>query len=142
MRKYRWEKLITKPSWHDVDDNFRPDLSSIDFPSDHITIGQMRQQQPDILESDLPLAVGEPREIRAIHVARIEHLVAKKAWAAAIGLPDPAPSVRMQNELPIINDVYKLCGLSEGGKSTEELIRRIETEATRLAKLSIGEGRG
>lgn len=124
-----------KPEW-------LPDISSIEFPTDRITVGQMRRDQPELLDADRPFVRAHLESPDALYATRMEHVLARKAWAAAIGLPDPAPERERLEEIGQINKVYTRFGISTGRQQTLELVRRFEAEAAQLAKLSVGHGRG
>lgn len=125
----------------DANEDFNPDLSSIEFPSERITLGQLRKVEPEFLSTDRAMIDNHMTVVHGINALRIEQILARQAWAAAIGLPDPIPFRKRATEIEYLTDVYKDYGISTGPQQTEELVRRFETEAARLAKLSVGQGR-
>lgn len=122
--------------------DFQPDISSIQFPTDQITLGQMRKQQPELLQNDRAMLDRHPADVEIINAARIEHILARKAWASALGLPDPDEFRDRKEELQYLTEVYKEYGIASGPKHTEELVKAFETEAARLAGLSAGRSPG
>ena len=123
-----------------TDNDFNPDLSSLEFPSDRITLVQLRRVEPEYFSTDRQMLDNDLTVVHGINALRIELVLARKAWAAAIGLPDPDTFRKRPTEIEYLTDVYKDYGLSSGRQQTEELVRRFETEAARLAKLSVGQG--
>jgi hypothetical protein len=126
----------------DKQEEFNPDLSSIEFPTDRITLGQIWRTWPQLHQKEEHLSRGASSDIDAIRAAQVERIAARQAWAKAIGLPKTANHYHRHEYVGYLNDIYKAYGLSAGKKQTEEMIRRFEAEASRLAKLSVGEGRG
>lgn len=132
--------------WISQDDGpppeFPADLSAVSFPTDQLTVADMRKDQPDILNSHRALIDSRADDVYVLSTLRSEVMLAKKAWAKAIGAPEPWAVLPRRDLVTDLNHMYMRYGLSTGRKQTEELVRRFEAEATRLAKLSIGEGRG
>ena len=118
------------------------DISSIEFPTDRITLGDMRRTEPGIMLNERALLDRHPVNIDAIAAAQIEHILALKAWAAASGRSDPKPLRSRRGSIEFLAQVYKDYGLATGRRQTEELVRRFEVEATRLAGHSMGQGHG
>jgi hypothetical protein len=119
------------------------DLTQVHFPSDQLTLAQLRRDQPELLFSDKELLDSNRRitDVRMFETMRTEHILANKAWAKAIGLPDPFPTHNHREEISFLNDDYQRYGLSTGAKQTAELVRAFENEAANLARLAVGEGR-
>lgn len=120
---------------------FNPDLSSITFPSERITLGQMRKVEPEWFSTDREMLDNNLVVVHGINALRVEQILARKAWAEAIGLPDPDTFHSRATEVEYLTDIYKDYGISTGPQQTEELVRRFETEAAKLAKISAGQSR-
>ncbi len=116
-----------------------PDFSTIQFPSDRITIAQIRKEQPYMFTRD---ALGEAHagNFDAVNTIRCELILAEKAWAAALGRPDPQPDCHRLEEIAMLNDDYVRYGLSTGIWKTRQLVRDFEKAVA--AQAQIAEGRG
>ncbi len=121
--------------------DFNPDLSSIEFPTDRITLGQMRRLEPGLMTSGREMANQHLINADAICTMAIEQRLAKQAWAQAIGMPGVDRLDEREDDLAHLNEIYTMYGLSSGENQTQEMVRRFETEAARLGRLSVGEGR-
>jgi len=125
-------------------DDLLPELSKVRFPTDAVTMAQVRRDQPELIYSDKEL-LNPYRRITNVHILetmRTEHILASKAWAKAIGLADPFPTHHRREEIGFLIDDYQRYGLSTGANQTKELIRVFEKEAAHQAKLAAGQGRG
>ena len=126
----------------DEKSQFHFDFSSIEFPSDRITLGQIRRMESETMTSNRRLIERHPSNIEAINACRMEHILARKAWATTVGLADPDPSYLRREEVDNLSHIYRRYGIAGGKRETNELIRRFEAEVERVARLSTGEGRG
>jgi hypothetical protein len=117
-----------------------PDFSTISFPSDRITIGQIRQEQPDTFAED-GLFTAHATYFLAISTVLCEQGLAKKAWAAALGQPDPEPNEDRLEQITMLNDDYVRYGLSTGIAKTREMVREFEKAVAKQALKSEGKGR-
>jgi hypothetical protein len=109
-------------------------LSAIEFPSDRITVGQLRKEQPEAFDE-----IGKYTNItfRTVNVAATiatERKLVEKAFAAALGLPDPSPNYSRRYEIDMLNDDYCRYGLSTGKQATTQLVRELEKAAKLQAK--------
>lgn len=118
------------------------DFSTVEFPSDRLTLGQIRRQEPEIMTSHRQMGDRHPADIDALDACRMEHILAKKVWAKVVGMPDPHPRHIRREEVDNLSHIYKRYGISKGKLETNEIIRRFEADVERAAKLSMGEGRG
>jgi hypothetical protein len=102
----------------------------------------MRRKEPNAFERHA-LDSGEPAQCDAFAVLSIEIRVAERAFAAALGLPDPYPAeiYAKSDDMRQLNDAYQEYGLSTGIWQTEELVRAVERQATRQAVRHRGESR-
>lgn len=122
------------------DSEFTPDLSKVNFPSDRITVKDMRRAQPSLLFSDRELLRFDRQlmHIEAIDTARVEHILARKAWAKALDLPDPHASHERLDLISFLDEGYQRYGISSGPKATLELVRQFESEAAQEAARTAG----
>jgi hypothetical protein len=111
----------------------RLDLSKMRFPTDRITIGQLRAEQPDIYMSEnLRRMESVDANVFATMITEIEF--AETAFAKALGLPAPHPKESQQERISWLNDDYKRYGISTGAQATRQLAREIEKAAVEQAK--------
>jgi hypothetical protein len=123
-------------------EKFNPDLSSIEFPTDRITLGQIWKAEPELLHDNQNMSRGVPSDIDAIRAAQIERIAARQVWAKTIGMPRDAHYYHRHDYVGYLNDIYKMYGLSSGRKQTDEMVRGFESQVEKAAKQSIGQGRG
>ena len=118
------------------------DVSRLAFPSDTITLGVMRHREPHVFEREA-LAAGEPGYCDAIALLSIEMRVAERAFAAAIGMPDPYDKdvYPPADDACQLHEAYVEYGLSTGTNQTNEHIRRIERDAAEQAREHGGKAR-
>lgn len=126
----------------DKKEEFNPDLSSIEFPTDRITLSQIWKAEPGLFDDPQNLSRGAPSDIDAIRAVQVERIAARQVWAKTIGMPRSEHFYHRPDYVGYLNDVYKKYGLSSGRKQTEEIVRRFESQAEQFARISIGEGRG
>jgi hypothetical protein len=111
------------------------DFSQLSFPSDKLTIGAIRAAQPFRFRGD----DANFMDISGLITA--ERWLARKAYAAALGQPDPYGDSDMTDRAGVIAalaDEYARLGLSSGAMHTREIVRAFETEAAEQAKQHIG----
>jgi hypothetical protein len=119
----------------------------LDYPSDRVTIQMIRASRPlsfEKIESDFFFAshMYGPREGIGCMLS-MERQLAHKAFAAAVGEPDPYPDEEesRQELVRMLTDSYKRVGLSSGIKHTEQLVRDIERQAVAQAHKQLGQSR-
>jgi hypothetical protein len=117
------------------DDTPRCDTGAIAFPTDAITLGRMRHAEPHLFTCQARRD-GAISDCDALSTLAIEMRLAEKAFAVALGRPDPFPYPDDQRDLLIqdLDEAYREYGLSSGMQSTIELVRRFEAEAAGQAK--------
>lgn len=116
------------------------DVTKIDFPSDKVTVGQMRRLQPEsFTQANFVKLRGD--EIPIVSAMCLEEMLAQKAYASAAGLPDPYPDDDRLESIRWLYDEYAQYGLSSGVKHTRELVRGFEKAAVQLAKAALGQSR-
>lgn len=105
------------------------DVSLLTFPSDKVTVGQIRRVQPSLFS---PAKAGGDN-VYALAVLSAELLLAEKAYAEAAGLPEPWPAWPRKGLIESLQEDYQRYGLSSGVKQTLELVRRFEQDAANQA---------
>lgn len=115
------------------------DASTIDLPSDRVTVGQIRRRQPYLFTSE-----GYRQsllDIDVIAIADVEVALAAKVFAATLKLPDPRPHDDPRDLVDILNTSYREWGLSSGMQQTKQLVREFQEAAVRQAKALRGKSR-
>jgi hypothetical protein len=111
----------------------------IPFPSDAITLAQMRRRDPQLFTRETLMKSGC---LDAFATYCFEYTLAANAFAKALGQPDPYPRSDRAGFISALNDAYKEYGLSTGMQQTRLLIRNLETAAIKQAQKSRGASRG
>ena len=111
------------------------DFSRIPFPTDKLTVGDIRARTPHFFET------WEVNLENLQGLLMTERTVAGKAYAAALRQPDPHPNWRQDDLTLALMDVYKAYGLTTGIKHTRELKKSIEAAAQAQAADHLGRGR-
>lgn len=111
----------------------RLDLSAIRFPTNRVTIAQMRSEQPGVFAEDY-LRAEHLSDLNVVATIRIEIELAETAFAKALGLPEPRPHESQAGRVSRLNEDYKRYGISTGIQATRQLAREIETAAVEQAK--------
>jgi len=111
------------------------DPAKLHFPSDAITFGQMRRFDANLFTRE-GVDVDGPASSDVFAVYRMELKLAEKAFAAALGRPDPHPNQDEHREVLVedLEEAYGDYGLSPGAKASQELIQRFEAEARAQAE--------
>src|SRR5947209_4593333 len=127
------------------------DFTRLSFPSDDLSIKHLRAVEAKSPAHINGFAQEDPaffeREGSIADVASIlllERALAHKAFAAALGRPDPHADdeeFTRSEVIRMLGDCYKDYGLSSGSKHTQEMIRNIEAQAVAQAKEHLGKGR-
>ncbi|MBW7904771.1 MAG: hypothetical protein LC135_09185 [Phycisphaerae bacterium] len=117
----------------------RFDPRGIKFPTDAITLGRMRAEDPAIFTIQ---GMGKARaeEIDALLVHNVELQIADRAFELALGRPEPIGDTR-QDQIGMLNKAYKEYGLSSGMHQTRQLVRDIEAAAVEQANQHKGQNR-
>lgn len=123
-----------------MEDDRPPRLNhaAIAYPLDRITFGQMRRREPELFDHVVMNIQGRI-EALATHV--FEQVLAEKAFARHLALPDPYPRFDRSEILSALNDSYKEHGISTGMQQTRQLAREIEAAAARQAEPFAGQSR-
>jgi len=105
----------------------------MDFPTDRITVAQMRRKEPDLFRHKA-LMTQSADAINALATHCWEQFLAEKAFASALSLTDPHPNAPREEIIDALDDGYRAYGLSGGMHETRQLARDIESAATKLAQ--------
>ena len=103
------------------------DYTSIKFPSDRITVGDIRRENPERFESEVA-----SRTDTLDLVVYLERLLALGAYEKAMGKQgDSIGKTDMNREdcLKELTEYYGTYGVAKGIHHTEQLVRDIETQA-------------
>lgn len=111
----------------------RLNTSSLQFPSDGMTLRQMRMTQPDLFTPD-SLARVPAADICGIAVHALELAVALKAFAQATGsiTADPYPHEDSKALDDALVRAYVQSGLSPGPVHAAELVRDLRIQVSKL----------
>jgi hypothetical protein len=110
------------------------DLMKIAFPTDSLTIGELRRLMPNRFSRG-NLGRTDLLDIEVGGVLGVEIDLAKRAFYKALGIPEPDPDWEPRAALiDILDDGYKRLGLSTGRNKTRELARAIERAAIEQAE--------
>jgi len=122
------------------------DLSAIQFPSDKVTLGQVRTLDHSVNGAGVFSSADALSNARATDIYSIipilnEMKLAEKAYAKSLGLPEPWPLVSRAEVVRLLREQWKEDGISSGEQLSTQYIRDIEQAAVRQAKLQLGTGR-
>ncbi len=112
----------------------RLDLSALALPSDQVTIRSLRAAQPELFGGDDDVDWPVWSSIHLFATIAVERTLARKAFAAAAGLPDPAPDEGRRDLMLMLHDDYQDYGISQGLQHTYQLVRQFESAAAEQAK--------
>lgn len=122
------------------DDKPKLNMSDMKFPTDQITIGQMRRRDPGMFEGEKAMwSSTDADAARCFEIA-----LATRAFARRLSLPDPCSHWGSREELvDCLNSTYMApeFGISSGMAQTRELCRDIEAAAERQAEKYLGKSR-
>lgn len=120
----------------------RFDPSSIEYPSDAVSLGAMRKLEPQLFQNQ-ELDELDATGIGIVAAHRFELRLAEKAFASAMSTPDPDPSLSRKDIAETLDEEYRRYGLSSGPHQTELLMKEIENAARQQAARLRGQsGRG
>jgi hypothetical protein len=111
-------------------------LALLQFPTDALTIGDLRRAQPKLFSEEglfRDFDIGPIYSLDAITFMRSERILAQKAFAVAAGLPDPWPKEDRGVEIEDLNRYYVQMGLSHGLRETGQMVRAFEKAAAQQA---------
>lgn len=114
--------------------------TSIRFPSDRITLADIRRAHPERFDVDSPPAfrrLGEEESFRLNMAIDTERLLARAAFEKATGNgPDYLGQVMgldRDNLIEELTEDYRLYGVAVGRQVTEQLVRDLEAQAASQA---------
>jgi hypothetical protein len=106
------------------------DLNLIPFPSDKITIGQVRREQPELFDDPLEFSRTHMDAFNIGATIRDELVLVDNAFA---GRQDRQAEDERREILHRLNDDYCRYGVSSGMQQTQQLVRDMEAAAQRQA---------
>jgi hypothetical protein len=115
----------------------------LSYPSDRITIQGIRAKYPDGFYQEDPSFFerdqwGDRSDFGML--LTLERMVAHKAFAERLGLPDPHPDEAWSRSelIDMLNDGYKRFHMTSGPQHTEQLVRDLEAQAVAQAEQHLG----
>lgn len=105
----------------------RIDLVRIRFPTDSITIGDIKRVEPHVF-ADWECKHWDS-QTRAVGTRLWEHALADQAFCRALGMAPVTLKSSRALILDVLGEGYRAYGLSSGEFEDEELARSIETQA-------------
>ncbi len=112
------------------------DLKPIAFPTDRLTIGDLRRDQPVLFSQEglfRSYSSSSAGLLNVLTAMLSERILAEKAFAKAAGQADRWASEERREHLDALNEYYVRLGLSSGPRATRELVRQIEQAAVAQA---------
>lgn len=113
------------------------DQSKIDFPTDKVTLAQMRRLSPEFFDSGA-MVYWENELPGVLTTHQIEQELAAKAFARAAGTPRPSLCRPRELLIDLLHGGYQELGLSTGKQQTKQLVRRFEDAAVAQAVATRG----
>jgi len=118
------------------------ELEKIDFPTDRITVGELRRRQPRIFN----FLTHHSEHIDNVLLAgtmAVEQELAFKAFARAAGLPNPDldPFTSASELMRMLDRDYRRHGISMGNQQTKQMVRTFEKAAAAQGRASRGASR-
>ncbi len=112
-------------------------LATLGFPSDRVTVGQLRRRQPTIFDqsSAFRIPAGSLEILATVH---LENVVARRAFAAECNLADPFPSEDRRELIRLLDAEYQRYGISSGIHQTRQLLRELEAAARKQGREQLG----
>lgn len=113
------------------------DFAALPLPTDRLSLGQLRRRQPTIFDrfSEWRIPADLLEILATVH---LEHVLARRAFAASCGSPDPHPETDRRELIRLLNDDYRRYGISFGLEHTRQFVRDIETAAEGQAREQLG----
>ena|SRR5579883_1144506 len=106
------------------------DFKTLSFPSDRLTIKALRLAEPQLFATDNPVDLDKTfAHSDFSSMLSWERVVARQAYKAALGQPDPDAEERGEL-VDMLTEHYRDYGLSSGPHQTEQLVREIEAQAS------------
>jgi hypothetical protein len=112
-------------------------LATLGFPSDRVTVGQLRRRQPTIFDRSSAFHISaELLEILA--TVHLENVVARRAFAAECNLADPFPNENRCELIRLLDADYRRYGISSGIQQTRQFLRELESVARKQGRKQLG----
>ncbi|HEV3304494.1 MAG TPA: hypothetical protein VG055_32890 [Planctomycetaceae bacterium] len=114
-----------------------PNLATLGFPSDRVTLGQLRRRQPTIFDqnSKFRIPAGSLEILATVH---LENVVARRAFAAECNLADLFPNEDRRELIHLLDAEYRRYGISSGIHQTRQLLRELEAAARKQGREQSG----
>lgn len=109
------------------------DHESIDFPSDRITLGQMRRLEPRLFDAE-HLRNDSAAQAEGHSVYSIELRLAQDALDSALGLPASGSGFSREWWVEVLDEAYQRYGVSSGTHQARKLVRAIESAGASQAE--------
>ncbi|HEX4609317.1 MAG TPA: hypothetical protein VH092_14055 [Urbifossiella sp.] len=116
------------------------DYTSLHFPSDRITLLDVRRAHPDRFDVEDGRQFSDPEgkgDFRLAPLVYLERIIARAAFEAALGKPSDLYAERGLERAGCVEEVaelYRMYGVSTGLQHTQQLVRDLETQAAKQAK--------
>jgi hypothetical protein len=105
----------------------------IPFPTDLVTIGQLRKSDPELFKSDR-IQSSDLLELAVMPAVLWEQEIVAKARIASLTHTDPFPDVSFKHLIQMLNKEYCELGLSLGLQQTKQMVRDFVKAAEYLDK--------
>lgn len=115
------------------------DYTSISFPSDRVTMADVRRAHPerfDVEDGDAFERTGDDPTFTLGLVVYLERLLARAAYESSLGKPGNVIGQRGMDRADCVEELtkfYATYGVANGSHQTEELVRDIESQAAAQA---------
>lgn len=117
------------------------DYASLSFPSDHITLADIRRAHPDRFDTEdgrrFKSIELEDKSFTVSLIIHLEHLLARAAFEKAAGLPGnvlhDVGLLEREECIEELTGFYQAYGVAQGPQHTEMLVRDLEARAASQA---------
>jgi hypothetical protein len=109
------------------------DPSKLEFPSDKITMGKLREFYPYIFHDRVNMDKHDISDLGVTGIIAMELNLSENAFRVALG----EKGMSRQNrhlDIMALHDDYVTYGVTSGPKQTMQMVRRLEADAAKLAK--------
>jgi len=113
------------------------DVTKMSFPTDALTVGQLRRRQPNLFVTE-GRAKAHLSDLEVIPTLAIEMSLAEKTFCRAMSQPDPCPGDTRAMLVQMLNEDYCRLEISSGLHQTRQLARAIESAAVKQAFATTG----
>ena len=109
------------------------DPSKLEFPSDKITMGKLREFYPYIFHDHDNMDKHNISDLGVTGIIAMELSLSENAFRVALGEQGMSRDNRHM-DIQALHDDYVTYGVSSGPKQTMQIVRRLEADAAKLAK--------